>query len=67
MVVHAEDAVDEREMERARQRADRVVRKRAQANLKMEEMLDAAEKESRARGEAGTTDLNAPLWKIWHM
>ena len=42
------------------------MRKRAKENLAKEEMLDAAEKASLASGE-GTTDLNAPLWKIWHI
>lgn len=94
MVVKAVDAVDDEEMEQARQRADRVVRQRYATpvligilytvlfgcdgwlhivvaawsrytqNAAKEDAIEAAERESKAKGEA-RSDLNAPLWKIW--
>ena len=44
MVVKAVDAVDEDEMEAARQRADRVVRRRYRENAAREDAIEAAEK-----------------------
>ena len=64
MVVKAVDAVDEEEMEAARQRADRVVRRRYRENAAREDAIEAAEEKSRERG-GGSADLNEPLWKIW--
>ena len=64
MVVKAVDAVDEDEMEAARQRADRVVRRRYRENAAREDAIEAAEKKSREKG-GGSADLNEPLWKIW--
>ena len=42
MVVKPVDAVDEEEMEQARQRADRVVRQRYIANAAKEDAIEAA-------------------------
>ena len=58
MVVKAVDAVDEDEMEAARQRADRVVRRRYRENAAREDAIEAAEKKSRERG-GGSADRKA--------
>ena len=62
-VVKPVDAVDEGEMEAARQRADRVVRQRYAENAAREDAIEAAEKHSRE----AAADLNAPLWNIWEI
>ena len=66
MVVKEVDREDEQEIIAARKRADIIVRKRAAETIRREEVVEAAEKASRLKGEGSQgQDLNAPLWKIW--
>ena len=65
MVVKEVDREDDAEIQAARKRADIIVRRRSAENVRKEEMLEAAEKASKVKGEAVSQDLNAPLWKIW--